>query len=64
MLLYSAGEGSAAQPHLEQAIDIAQHLFGEAHPRVAQCHNNLGMLLYRTGNLDQAERHLKQALTI
>jgi Flp pilus assembly protein TadD len=51
---YLKGDYDKALPLLQKAVDLA--------PKAPELQYHLGMALYKTGQVDQAKRYLKQAL--
>jgi len=54
----------AARTHLERALEIGEHIYGEDHYVVAIRRNNLGLLLMDLGNLPEARDQLDRAVQI
>lgn len=48
----------------EQALKLAEELYGANHPVVAVCVNNLGLVLLELGDFKAAHAHFKRALEI
>jgi serine/threonine-protein kinase len=51
-----------AEPHMRQAVSIAEQLYPDDHPRRSGAYGNLGTFLLRSGRLNDAEPLLRQAM--
>ena len=49
---------------MRRALEIDVATFGEQHPTVATCLNNLAMLLQDTNRIEEAEPLMRRALEI
>ncbi|MDZ4728879.1 MAG: tetratricopeptide repeat protein [Xanthomonadales bacterium] len=61
---YSAGDTGTAKKAWQQSAAIAREVLGESHPEVGTIKNNLGRLLFESGEYQQAEVYLREALAI
>jgi non-specific serine/threonine protein kinase/serine/threonine-protein kinase len=55
------GDNTAAQPHMERALEISSRVLGEGHPKTLRFMSSLGGLYMDLGKLGQAEALLVQA---
>ncbi|MEZ5443383.1 MAG: serine/threonine-protein kinase [Lysobacterales bacterium] len=62
VLLNRQGRPLEAEPHLRQAIAVAEDLYPADHPRRSGAYGNLGTMLLQAGRLNDAEPLLRQAL--
>ena len=53
-----------AEPLMRRALEISRASFGEHHPAVATCLNNLAQLLQDTNRMEEAEPQMRRALEI
>jgi serine/threonine protein kinase/Tfp pilus assembly protein PilF len=58
------GEYSAAEPHVRRALDLRLETLGEEHPESAAAMNDLALLRWRQGRLDEAEPLYRRAYEI
>jgi tetratricopeptide (TPR) repeat protein len=58
------GQFRAAEPLIRRALAIDERFFGNDHPNVANCLNNLALLLQATNHLAEAEPLIRRALDI
>ena len=58
------GEYAAARPYYERALAIREQALGPSHPDTARSLNNLGVLCYYEGELEQCAVLLRRALAI
>ena len=58
------GQYRTAEPLMRRALHIDELSFGNDHPKVAICLNNLAQLLQATNRLDEAEPLMRRALHI
>ena len=63
-ILKESGQLKRARPFYEKMWRLQVDLFGPRHHKVALCLNNLGLLCKEQGRLEEAERHLREALAI
>jgi tetratricopeptide (TPR) repeat protein/predicted Ser/Thr protein kinase len=56
------GMHSAAEPHLRRALELRRQALGDEHPETLRAMNQLGLLNWRQGRLDQAETLYRKAL--
>jgi len=55
------GEYASAEPHLQRALELRKKALGEAHPETLRLMNQLAVLRWRQGRLDEAETLGRQA---
>ncbi len=60
----SIGQIDSAEPHLSEALEIRQTLFGLENQETAMSLNNFGKLLHAKGDLKAAEKLFRQSLSI
>ncbi|MGE3889095.1 MAG: tetratricopeptide repeat protein, partial [Vicinamibacterales bacterium] len=60
----SLGLTQEAIPLLERALDARRGELGPDHADVGESHASLGLVLYNAGRLDEARRHLDEAIRI
>ncbi|MDM8526901.1 tetratricopeptide repeat protein [Anaerolineales bacterium HSG24] len=58
------GDYEAARPYYEKALEIRREVLGQRHPSTATSLNNLGVLCYYQGQLNEAIDFIGQALAI
>lgn len=58
------GDAESAQPLFEEALAMRRALLPPLHPELAQTLSNLGLLRQSGGDLDAAERELREAMQI
>ncbi len=58
------GEYKLAEPIHKESLKIRQNVFGEKHPAVALCLNNLGIVYQRQGRYKEAEDFSNQAINM
>jgi tetratricopeptide (TPR) repeat protein len=58
------GDYAGARPYLERALTIHEHILGLNHPATATSLNNLAVLCYHEGHLEEAARWMRRALGI
>jgi serine/threonine protein kinase/Flp pilus assembly protein TadD len=64
MAYINLGENTAAQPHMERALEIARRVLGEEEPRTLTFMNNLAAVYMNQGKFAQAEPLMLQAVEI
>ena len=62
--LASLGRHAEALPLMREAFDIALREYGPDHPDRVGRHGNLGIVLHRLGEYDEARHHLDTALSL
>ena len=58
------GAYAAAEPHLRRALELRRRALGEEHAEVARALNQLGVLEWRRGRLNEAEELYRQGLAV
>lgn len=62
IMLDRLGRPLEAEPHLRQAVTIAEQLYPADHPKRSGAYGNLGTMLLRSGRLNDAEPLLRKAM--
>jgi len=64
-ILYSAiGEHEKAKPVLEDALKISRQYFTEESPEIAQYKGNYAITLFKTGEIEQAEKLFDESIKV
>lgn len=58
------GDGEAARPLLEEAIEAQERVFGPNHPRIAEMYNTMAKTYRAEGRHDEVERWFRKGLEV
>lgn len=64
MTLAQLGRDAEAEPYLREAIEVAEKLYSQPHPRLGGTYGNLGVMYRMSGRLLEAEPWLQQGLDV